>query len=67
MTAGRPPYETTCPVCAPGIRPGAVVEVAAARRNRRRVTIDVGQGGRRDQARSAHSELAGRAFQPRRG
>ena len=42
---GRPPYETICTICASGIRPGSVVDVAAARLNRKRVTIDVGQGG----------------------
>jgi hypothetical protein len=57
---GQVPYETTCSICASGIRPGAVVEVAAARHNRKRVAIDVGQDGRRGQARSAQSELTGR-------
>ena len=41
---GRSPYETSCSICASGIRPGAVVEVVVSRHNRRRVTIDVGQG-----------------------
>jgi hypothetical protein len=41
---GRSPYETSCSICASGIRPGAVVDVAVSRHNRQRVTIDVGQG-----------------------
>jgi hypothetical protein len=41
---GRPPYDTTCSICAAGIQPGQVVNVAASRRNRKRVTIDLGQG-----------------------
>ena len=50
---GRSPYETSCSICASGIRPGAVVEVAVAPHNRKRVTIDLGQGdtpGRRSRA-----------------
>lgn len=43
---GRPPYETTCSICASSIREGSVVKVAASRHNRKRVTIDVGQGGK---------------------
>lgn len=41
---GREPYETTCSICATGIRVGMVVNVAVSPRNRKRVTIDVGQG-----------------------
>jgi hypothetical protein len=40
---GRSPYETSCSICASGIRPGAVVDVAVSPHNRQRVTIDVGQ------------------------
>ena len=47
---GRTPYETSCSICASGIRPGSVVDVAVGRHNRKRVTIDVGQGGTRGQA-----------------
>jgi hypothetical protein len=55
----RPPYETSCSICASGIRPGSVVDVAVGRLNRKRVTIDVGQGGSRGQARSSDSQLTG--------
>ena len=47
---GRPPYETSCSICASGIREGSVVNVAVSRLNRKRVTIDVGQGRTRGQA-----------------
>jgi hypothetical protein len=40
---GRSPYETSCSICASGIRPGAVIDVAVSPHNRKRVTIDVGQ------------------------
>jgi hypothetical protein len=43
---GREPYETTCSICAAGIPVGAVVNVAVSPHNRKRVTIDVGQGSR---------------------
>ena len=43
---GREPYETTCSICAAGIRVGAVVNVAVSPHNRKRVTIDVGQGSK---------------------
>jgi hypothetical protein len=43
---GRPPYETSCSICAAGIREGSVVNVAVSRHNRKRVTIDVGQGSK---------------------
>jgi hypothetical protein len=56
---GQIPYETSCSICASGIRPGSVVDVAVGRRNRRRVTIDVGQGGTRGQARPSDSRLTG--------
>gem|GEM_PF-3205172 len=41
---GRSAYETSCSICAAGIREGSVVHVAASPHNRKRVTIDVGQG-----------------------
>ncbi len=53
---GRPPYETICSICASGIRPGSAVDVAVGRLNRKRVTIDVGQGSSRGKARSADSQ-----------
>ena len=59
---GRTPYETSCSICASGIRPGSVVEVAVGRHNRKRVTIDVGQGGARGQAQSPDSELTGMQY-----
>ena len=40
---GRQPYETTCSICATGIREGMTVNVAVSPHNRKRVTIDVGQ------------------------
>ena len=41
---GVDPYETVCSICADGIAEGQEVEIVAAPRNRKRVTIDVGQG-----------------------
>jgi hypothetical protein len=43
---GHHPYETDCRICATGIRPGTVVNVAVSPLNRKRVTIDVGQGSK---------------------
>ncbi len=43
---GREPYETSCLICAAGIPVGAVVQVAVSPLNRKRVTIDVGQGSK---------------------
>ncbi len=40
---GRAPYDTSCGICAAGISQGSTVKVAASPRNRKRVTIDVGQ------------------------
>ena len=60
---GRRPYETICTICASGIRPGSAVNVAAGRHNRKRVTIDVGQGGSRGKARSADSQPTGWQYQ----
>ena len=59
---GRRPYETSCSVCASGVRPGSVVDVAVGRHNRKRVAIDVGQGGGRGRARSSDSQLSGMQF-----
>jgi hypothetical protein len=41
---GKEPYKTTCRMCASGIRKGQTVTIAASKHNRKRVTIDVGQG-----------------------
>lgn len=41
---GREPYETDCSICAANLAVGDTVNIAAAPRNRKRVTIDVGQG-----------------------
>jgi hypothetical protein len=59
---GRTPYETSCSICASGIPPGSVVDVAVGRHNRKRVTIDVGQGGGRGQAQRSDSRLTGMRF-----
>jgi hypothetical protein len=59
---GRTPYETSCSICASGMRPGEVVDVAVGRHNRKRVTIDVGQGGTRGQAQSPDSRLTGMQY-----
>ena len=59
---GEIPYETSCSICASGIRPGSVVDVAVGRHNRKRVTIDVGQGGTRGQARPSDSPLTQMPF-----
>jgi hypothetical protein len=40
------PYETSCSICAAGIREGMVVNVAVSPHNRKRVTIDVGQASK---------------------
>jgi hypothetical protein len=49
---GKDPYETDCSICVSHLQPGATVKVAVSRHNRKRVTIDVGQGaaGKRGQA-----------------
>ena len=46
------PYETDCNICAEFIE-GQAVQVAAAPHNRKRVTVDVGQGKGRDGRASA--------------
>jgi hypothetical protein len=49
---GKDPYETDCSICVSGLQPGQTVKVAVSPHNRKRVTIDVGQGaaGKRGQA-----------------
>ena len=47
---GHPPYDTTCRICASGIAEGATVRVAVSPHNKKRVAIDVGQGGHRGPA-----------------
>ena len=59
---GQVPYETSCSICASGIQPGEVVDVAVGRHNRKRVTIDVGQGGSRGQAQASDSRLTGMQY-----
>jgi len=48
--AGHAPYDTTCRICASGIAEGSTVRVAVSAHNKKRVTIDVGQGGHRGPA-----------------
>lgn len=60
---GRAPYDTTLSICAAGIQEGSVVTVAAARFNRKRVTVDVGQGARKGA--SVPSPAAGMARRSR--
>lgn len=60
---GRPPYETSCSICASGIQAGSVVNVAVSRHNRKRVTIDVGQGNGSGPASSAGAQLTGMRFE----
>ena len=47
---GRASYDTTCRICASGIAEGSTVRVAVSPQNKKRVTIDVGQGGHRGPA-----------------
>jgi|HubBroStandDraft_2_1064218.scaffolds.fasta_scaffold159578_2 hypothetical protein len=49
---GKDPYETDCSICISGLQPGQTVKVAVSPHNRKRVTIDVGQGaaGKRGEA-----------------
>ncbi len=60
---GRQPYETTCSICATGIREGMTVNVAVSPHNRKRVTIDVGQGSRHGTAGRLQAPGAGPAPQ----
>ena len=48
---GRAPYETSCSICAAGIREGAVVNVKVSPHNHKRVTIDTGQASKNGAAR----------------
>jgi hypothetical protein len=60
---GRQPYETSCSICAAGIRAGSVVNVAVSPHNRKRVTIDVGQASTDGSGRPRPVPGAGRAGQ----
>jgi hypothetical protein len=60
---GRPSYETSCSICAAGIRAGSVVNVAVSPYNRKRLTIDVGQGRGPGSASSAGAQLAGTRYE----
>jgi hypothetical protein len=60
---GRPPYETSCSICAAGIRERSVVNVAVSRHNRKRVTIDVGQASKNRAGGSRPAPGAGAAAQ----
>jgi Short C-terminal domain len=57
---GKKPYKTTCRICASGIRQGQTVNVAASKHNRKRVTIDIGQG----QPSGAPRQAPGAAYSP---
>ena len=41
---GKAPYETDCSICVSDLQQGETVKVAVSPHNRKRVTIDVGQG-----------------------
>lgn len=43
---GKDSYETDCSICIAGLQPGQTVKVAVSPHNRKRVTIDVGQGAK---------------------
>jgi len=60
---GRQPYETSCSICAAGIREGSVVNVAVSPYNRKRVTIDVGQASKNGAGGSRPAPSAGAAAQ----
>jgi hypothetical protein len=61
---GRSPYETTCRICAAGIRAGATVNVAVSPHNHKRVTIDVGQGRAGRHGRSAAGPVPAGTVRP---
>lgn len=61
---GRAPYDTTLSICAAGIHEGSTVTIAASRLNRKRVTVDVGQGARKG-ARKGAGQGASVPSQPR--
>ena len=50
------PYETDCSICAADLQVGSTVNIAAAPHNRKRVTIDVGQAGRKDRRDAAKAK-----------
>jgi hypothetical protein len=50
---GRAPYRTTCRMRAADITEGSTAWVAASPRNKKRVTIDIGQGSPRNRAAAA--------------
>jgi Short C-terminal domain len=67
---GKEPYETYCMIAADGVTQGQTVDVAASPHNRKRVTIDVGQGsGKGYVSRPGGRKGVGRVPQPgiRRG
>jgi hypothetical protein len=61
---GRAPYETSLSICAAGISEGSVVTVAASRLNRKRVTVDVGQGVRKGSRKDASIPRPAPAYSP---
>jgi putative oligomerization/nucleic acid binding protein len=61
---GKAPYETSLSICAAGIHEGSTVTVAASRHNRRRVTVDVGQGTRKQARNGASVRRPAPAFSP---
>ena len=55
---GREPYETDCSICAADLPLGGTVNVAVAPHNRKRVTIDVGQGQVKARRHAARAQQA---------
>jgi hypothetical protein len=53
---GREPYETDCSICVSDLAVGSTVNIAAAPRNRKRVTIDVGQDQRKEHRKAARAQ-----------
>lgn len=54
----RQPYETDCSICAANMNVGDTVNVAAAPHNKKRVTIDVGQGHKKQSRHEAQAQQA---------
>jgi len=52
----REPYETDASICAADLQVGSTVNIAAAPHNRKRVTIDVGQLGRKERRHAAAAQ-----------
>jgi hypothetical protein len=52
----RQPYETDCSICAANMDVGNTVNVAAAPHNKKRVTIDVGQGHKKERRQAAQAQ-----------